>query len=307
MQAAVIAAVVGSISSLVGVWAKHRFEGRSLVHRLEAEFEYAQRQQLRDAIAADHGRVLERAERLDHRLWNLQENVGEGWLNVGGDYRRATKHYYFTSTVYRFLVFHASARRFLGGAIYIDPRYGTEKDVLFLKYLKALEWVCTDVALLDNLEYDPFQETDHLFRGTLRAAAEGLRTPEGEILSEAAFTQQLEEGTPGPRLTSVLGLFDGLRPDEDRYRWDRTIALHLILMGFMHEFGYDMQRPSKEQFRETASRLRNPAVAENLAKWLRKLGLSGTVSELLIRNGMHQCFPTAVSRSWTDRVRLLRS
>lgn len=78
VQAALIAAVVGGASSLVGVWAKHRLEKRNLLHRLEAEFEYDQRRKLRDAIGAHHGRVLESADRLDHRLWNLRPMKARG-------------------------------------------------------------------------------------------------------------------------------------------------------------------------------------------------------------------------------------
>src|SRR5919107_442608 len=41
-------------------------------------------------------------------------------------------------------------------------------------------------------------------------------------------------------LDSSLNFFEGLRADEkDRYRWDRLVALHIILLAFIKDFGHE--------------------------------------------------------------------
>lgn len=235
-----------------------------------------------------------------------QANEGKGWLDVEGEYQHATANYYFTSMVCRFLAFYAAARLFLKSSIYVDARYASGKDIRFIKYLKETEWVATDVAIFSGLEYDSFEETDHLFRGTLKAGAEGLLTEEGSVIPETTFAERLKSKAWDARLESVLKFFDGLRAAEERYRWDRIIALHLVVMGFMYEFGYDMQRPSKKHFAETAVEMENIYVARNLVNWLKKLSIFETKSGLLIRSGVNQLKFVNAELTIGDKVRLLR-
>jgi hypothetical protein len=39
-------------------------------------------------------------------------------------------------------------------------------------------------------------------------------------------------------LDSVLDFFNNLQAEEDRYRWDRLVALHLVVLAFIDDFGY---------------------------------------------------------------------
>lgn len=286
VQAAIVAAVVGLLSSNGALLLKHWLDNRSLRKRLEAESEYEQRRRLKAAIGKHLGSILEHAERLDHRLWNLQANHDKGWLCVESRYTNPP--YYFRSTAYRFLSFFTAVRAFFDDAIYIDPRYASGEDLNFLRQLKAMEWSVTDVTLFDGLVYDPFHELDHLFRGTLHGACESLVAADG-LVTESEFGTILASDLPADApIRSVLEFFDGLRANEDRFRWDRLVVLHLLLMGFMASFGYDMQRPSLEQFREIARTIRNPSVAQNLADWLPKLGVTRHPSGLTIRLALAQ-------------------
>jgi hypothetical protein len=74
-------------------------------------------------------------------------------------------------------------------------------------------------------------------------------------------------------LDSTLNFFNGLRADENnRYRWDRLVALHLILLAFIEDFGHEFQRPTAKTIEDVAREFRNPEVPRNLINWLPKLG-----------------------------------
>jgi hypothetical protein len=270
VQAALIAAAVSLLTVVVATPLRYAIDKRALRYRLKTEYEYEQRKKLQTLIGLYHGRMLEAAESLNHRLWNIYENEAKGWLDLSGHYGDLDSSYYFRTTVYRFLHLFSLSRMFEREAIYIDSRITAEKDLNFLKYLKALEWVVTDVALFEGLEYDPFHSTDHLFRDQLREMCDTC-CPKRQFLSLEEFRGFLKGGH---RLSPALQLFDGLSADEARLRWDRIVALHLVLLAFINTFGYDMQRSTRQQFEEVAARLNNTQVGYNLKKWIPSLGLA---------------------------------
>ena len=270
-QAAIIAAVVGLIAGFIGPAAKHFWDRWSLRHRLRTEHEYSERKKLRELISAFHGRVLEAAESLNHRLWNLKKNQGQGWLELNGHYGEAGERYYFRTTIYRMLEFLRRLQDFQDQAIYIDARIAEKTDVLFLMYAKALEWALTDVALFDGLPYDPNHATDHLFKGHIRVACEVCAGKDAKF-SLFEFENNLRAGKFIDEFSPLYRFFDGLSADGS-LRWDRLVVFHLLLCSFINAFGYSMQRTSPEQISELATSLRHPEVLSNLLRWREKLGI----------------------------------
>lgn len=269
VQAAIIAAVVALVTTILATPLRYFIDRLALRHKLKTEYEYEQRKVLRQLIGRYHGRMLEAAEALNHRLWNLYENQGKGWLEVGGDYADPESPYYFRTTVYRFLNFCSLSRLFEREAVFVDGRIAEETDLDFLKFQKALRWALTDVALFDDLKYDRSTAKDHFFADQLREICDGCFT-KGEFLSLEQFKRPLEAS---PSLEQALQFFDGLRADEPRFRWDRMVAFHLLLMSFINTFGHDMQRSTKEQFEQVAGHVRHGQILANLYKWIGKLGL----------------------------------
>lgn len=269
VQAAIIAAIVALITMILGTPLRYAIDKRAVRHKLSTEYEYEQRKQFRNLIGRYYGRLLEATERLNLRLWNLYVNESEGWLQMHGNFSKPEKHYYYTTTVYRFLSVLSLVRKFEAEAIFIDPRIADAKDFRFTKYLKALHWVSTDTALFKGLDYDKFYATDHFFSDALRQICDSCWI-NNEFISIDEFYARVKKQQS---LRPVLEFFDGLEATEARYRWDRLVAFHLILLAFINSFGYDTQQTSKPKFVEVAKRIRNKPVAENLATWLKKLGL----------------------------------
>jgi hypothetical protein len=51
-------------------------------------------------------------------------------------------------------------------------------------------------------------------------------------------------------------------------RWDRLVALHLVLLAFINRFGYARQRSQQDQFNDAARQMRHAQVLENLVAGL---------------------------------------
>lgn len=299
-QTAIIAAIVGLFAGTVGPAIKHCLDRWSLRHRLSTEHEYAQRKELRSLIGRYHGRVLEAAESLNHRLWNLQENQDKGWLRIDGDLERAADGYYFRTTVYRTLVLLTYLRRFQGEALFIDARIAEKGDLVFLLYAKALEWALTDVSLFEGVAYDVNHPTDHLFRGHMHVACEACSDADGPM-SLATFENQLKAGAIGVALSPLFRFFDGLAAN-DEPRWDRLVAFHLLLCSFINAFGYPMQETSRAQLHQLATTMKHGAVQRNLIRWLARLGIGKQKHGKILRSVLQRTLDVGPATSHSARA-----
>lgn len=90
-----IAAVVAFLTAVATSPLTFLVQRALLRQKAKTDYEFEQRRELRSLIGRYHGRMLEAADSFQHRLFNLYVNVGEGWLNVKGDYR--PEQFYFSA------------------------------------------------------------------------------------------------------------------------------------------------------------------------------------------------------------------
>ncbi len=250
------------VSALVSTGVSYWFKRRETRDTAEVEYEYQQRKKLRELIGRHHGRLLNAANSMNYRLWNLYENHQKGWLSTNGDF--AKTGYYFRSSVYRFLNVGAMVRQLEAEAVLLDTRIARRSDFIFLNYASALHWVMTDAALTEGLPYDSVHQTDHFFSDLFRQYCDGCLR-DGSFIGIEEFSKLLD-GDSG--LDDVLHYFDGLTRDETRLRWDRLVAFHLLILAFINSFGYKRQYTGQQQFVDAAKQIRNLRVLENLIIWL---------------------------------------
>jgi hypothetical protein len=253
------------VSAVVSAAVSYYFRRREARHKLAVQYEYEQRKKLRDLIGCFHGRLLQASNSLNYRFWNLYANSEAGWLDVGGDYRHVG--YHFLSSVHRFLA--VCSRQFENEAIYVDARIAEKKDFTFLSYLAALHWVMTDVAVFDGVPYDTSHQVDHFFADNFRHYCDAC-FPDGAFLSYEALGERIATDRS---LDPVLRFFDGLRRSEQRLRWDRLVAFHLLLLAFINSFGYEPQYTSQQKFEHVTTQIRHIRILENLVGWLPRHGL----------------------------------
>ncbi|HVM94542.1 MAG TPA: hypothetical protein VMT67_17095 [Terriglobales bacterium] len=274
--ASLVTSLVTVAHSLFGAPLKYWLEKKALRNKLAAEYEYEQRKSLRTLIGRHQGQMLEAADTLNHRIWNLYRNHDKGWLDAHGRYKE-TGYYHF-SFVYRFLNLFTLLRQFEREAVLIDTRIAERKDLDFVKFGKALSWAICDVALFENLEYDSTYATDHFFKDDLREICDACMT--GETFPGHEQLRAILNSRVGS--DKIHRFFDGLQKDENRFRWDRIVVVDLLLMAFVNTFGYDMQQSTEAKFVEAASQATHRAILENLASWLPKLGLNKNPGARLI-------------------------
>jgi hypothetical protein len=260
LWAAIVSAIVSAVVSYV-------LKRREIRFNLSAEYEYEQRKKLRTLIGYYHGRTLQAANRLNQRFWNLYTYLGKGWLNVKGDYSNAG--YYFNTTSHRFLHVCTLARRFEAEALYIDARIAEKNDYAFLNYLSAFIWCVTTASLFEGFDYDVANPKDHFWGDVLRSGCDSCWVND-QFVSLEMFEERLKKDRS---LDGILSIFDGIHPHEARFRWDKMVAFHLLLLAFINRFGHQSHRSTQQKFLEVAEQAQRLSILQNLVQALDKLGL----------------------------------
>ncbi|MGH1510163.1 hypothetical protein [Ralstonia solanacearum] len=265
LWSAITSAGVSAVVSSAVAYCFKRGENR---HKVKVEYEYEQRRKHHELIGRYKGRLLNAANSLMYRQWNIYRNNTRGWLkrDVGG----SSDGYYFSSTVYRFLCLCGLVRQLETESIMLDPGIAKEADFSLLKYAAMLHWVMTDVSLFEGVAYNDAEQTDHFFSDEFRQYGERCLV-DGKLLN---FSQFKDGPYTDGDVERVLQFFDGLRRSEERLRWDRLVALHLVLMAFINTFGYDWQYSSADKFEQVAGQMKNREILGNLVGWLTRHHLS---------------------------------
>ncbi len=283
-------AVVAALTAWFTTWLRVRETKELLGHRLEREHEQAERAKLQTLIGEHHGRLLEAVLDWDRRMGQLYDDAWKQ-LQVGEAKRRSRDQYLYHSYVFRFLALLGIARRFELQAFFVHAHLASESELAMLKYSKAFLWVMTNADLHPP---DGLPGRDHFRNDAIRPMLdvcylEGHGLPEtrgrdGSLIFDLRRYRALLESPEldVPELDEVLGFFDGLKPDgdrtpdgEQRYRWDRLVALHLLVLAFLDTMGYDWQRPSDAELDRAIEQLHEPMVASRLLEAFPRLGLAG--------------------------------
>jgi hypothetical protein len=295
LTAAVVAAVTALVTTLAATPLRYVVDRALLVKKAETEYEYEARKVLRTLIGAYHGRVLDAAVDLHHRMTNLYDEKGGAerfrLLHVDGDPKG---NYYYLSTVRRFLNLAALGLRFERDAIFIDARIAEHGDREFLYFVRAFRWAMTsETPFAAFADYPSGKARDHFFSDQYRALC-AVITDERKFLDQPAFEELLESSHD---LQPVLDFFDGLSPDEPRFRWDRLVVLHLLLMAFIRGHGYPMQQPEPDEFVRAVAQLRHTDAGSKVVARLHRLGLDGNPNMLPVRDAVEQTDAATLSRN----------
>jgi hypothetical protein len=265
--AAIIAAATSIITLILSAIGKSLFERHFHIFKLEADHRYEQRKRIKKILSRNKIQLLNSCESLTHRLWNFAENYREHWHRLDGNYSKAEHNYYFLSSLYRILSVFAWIRKIENEMIYLDTTISTKEDLNFIKYLKVLPQLFCDLLLFDGFEYDKNYDTDHFFKNNFEQMAACLLNENG-VTDFSDFKKNFSEYRK--KVDSMCNFIDDLSPDEERLRWDRLQAFHLVLMAFINSFGYDFQYTPKHKIDTLISTNRKTRLVNNLIVLLKR-------------------------------------
>lgn len=198
----------------------------------------------------------------------MYENHHNQWLHVSGGWKRG--NYYFMSFTFRFLNLLSLLRQFEKEAIFIDVRIAKRTDFIISSYVGAIRSCMTDVSLFRGVVYDTSSATDHFFADVLRSFCDRHFESEGKELS---YDEYLKCAESDDFPDDVFRFFDGLSKGEGRFRWDRLVALHVLLVCFINHIGLDHQKAKIRGLMSIVGSFENVEIRDNFPNWLEQHGL----------------------------------
>ncbi|MFD8005210.1 hypothetical protein [Streptomyces mirabilis] len=248
---------------------KYGFDKRFHRRKLDIEYTYEQQKELRNRIALYKGLLLETGGAMRNRLWNFLEHEGHGWLRMRGS--GAESGYYIRSFAYRILCLVAACRLIERQALFVDSVVAVKSDRRFLEAMKLNIAVWTRADLYAGLPYDGGRNNDHFFRDHLTDMADTLYQGE-QLISFKEFSRRLAEDDHEYR--TVFSFLDGAtREEAGRFRFDRLVAVQLVLLATLNRFGYAYQKVPYSQFNAVVQECEHPVVLANLCALTREFGL----------------------------------
>ena len=264
ITAAIIAAVVSLITLLITLSTKNYLEKRLHIRKLEADHEFDQRKKIKSVLSKYKVRLVNSCEALVHRLSNHSKNYPKGWLEYNGNFKEP--RYYLASFAYRILSVYYWVLRIEKELIYLDSTISTPSDLNFIKYLNLFKLALAEVKLFNGLyseEQYPNYPADHFYTNEIEGLVSRIEDDD-YIIDFETFKTNLRKPTDSE--LKLMHFLDGISPDEERLRWERLHALHLIAIIFLNSYGYDFQQTSGVKMKEVLNNPRKSKALDNLAE-----------------------------------------
>jgi hypothetical protein len=267
------------VSTIVTVAVSFILKWAEVWRSADVSYRFEQKRKIKEALGKFHGVLLDTAEKMDGRLENLSGNYDKEWLVVG--HPSSNSGYYFVSTVQRLMCFYEVVYKIEREAVALDARNADSSDFEFLNFVAVFRWILSDVeGLFKGLSYDRTSEYDHLYADSLKEICARF----AKLADRDRQSAEMHWFLDNPHNAALLNLISGLKPSEGRRRWDRFVALHLLLACFQDMFGHKRHQRSIERFRLIASRIESPIVLRNMTSIISSYALSDCASgQKLIR------------------------
>jgi len=250
LQVIIISSSTSIIVFVLGWIIRVFYERNSLKFRLKKEFEFEQKKKLKQDIAKNKIPLLNIAEELNYRLWNLNENIDKRWLKISKKEWEEADKYYTRSFVYRFLVFIHWILKTEKDTVSIDTTIADKNDILFLKYIKTFKDIFSEPKLLKELNYSNDTSSHHFFRNNLIGLSKIVVDNE-KVLDFDEFKNKTKNKYN--ELNKVIKYFSEINNDNTDKNLNVLWCFHLIIISFLNKFGHTYQKTDKTKLKELTS------------------------------------------------------
>ncbi|MCT3758848.1 hypothetical protein HZQ19_04030 [Elizabethkingia anophelis] len=266
---ALISAFTTIIVLFLTLTTKNFIETRILRSKLNTEHRFEQRKKIKEALAKHKVHLLTACEDVNHRLWNLSNNHHRNWIKINGDYHK--EHYYFHSTAYKLLCLYFWIGRIKKEMIFLDTTIASKEDLEFIKFLKLFPNVLCDLTFIAGDSADGEYAIDHFFRTEFEQFPNLISNAINEPITYSDYKAKIPHMKQD--LVTLYQYIDGVNPDEQRMRWDRLHLLHLTVIIFLNNYGYDFQKTNEKKIEQIITKNRICKYLKNYINFLEKYKL----------------------------------
>ena len=244
LQSAIISACTTIVVLLLSWLWKLFYDRHSLSQKLKLEYTFEQQKSIKKEISKSKTPLLQAAEDLNYRLWNLLYHKDKNWLVRTQKEWTMEQHHYIRSFAYKWISLVSwilKAEKSVGG---YDATLSPKEDLLYLKYVKAMKFCLCDRLLIQNLGYISTDTSNHFYIDDLGKFANFVEK-ESEVIAFHEFGQKLQENLKP--VEKVFQFFSQTEDKPNNRSMNMLRALHLIILNFLNEFGHEYQTTDKQK------------------------------------------------------------
>lgn len=244
LQSAIISACTTIIVLLLGWLWKIFYDRHSLKQKLKLEYTFEQQKSIKEEISKSKTPLLQAAENLNYRLWNLLSHKKENWLSRVPEEWTKEKHHYIRSFAYKWIsliYWILRAEKSVGS---YDATLSPKEDLLYLKYVKAIKFCLCDRLLIQSLGYESTDTANHFYIDDLSRFADFVQA-DSDVVAFHEFERKLQDELKP--VEKVFQFLSQTKHESENMSMNMLRSLHLIILSFLNEFGHEYQRTDKDK------------------------------------------------------------
>lgn len=279
-----LSTIISLVILVIGWLLKTWHVKESLAHKLHTEHEFEQKKRVKDETAKTKTPMLQACEFLNYRLWNLDSHLDKNWLNLEQEKWLDQRHHYLRSFVYKWLCLVHCTLEAEKSVAHIDATFSDERDLLYLKYVKAIRFVFTDQQLLKSLDYDDRATDNHFYVDYLSKYASYV-VKDGKVLDYHEFEEKLQTGYDD--IVDVFKFFSVTKSEDRNKSLSLIRVLHIVILSFLNEFGHEYQKTKAKDMRKLLSEsYKKLPIKSDFKNYVEKHKLRPHIDENLVLLGL---------------------
>lgn len=241
LQSALISAIVALLTFTIGGICKFLYEKYSFAYKMQKEFYFKQRIEIKNKLALTKTPLIKSAEELNYRLWNLSNHIEKSWHNIEEvDWQKVDK-YYLRSFTFRFISFLYWTIKAEESIYSFDISQAEKEDTLYLKYIKTLKHFFCESSLLEELNYDGENNTNHFYKDSIGTFCNYLNK-DGNCINYEEFEEKFKNDFT--KIKEVVTYITKINNEDKNLNYNVIKCFHLFLMLFLNEYGLDYHHTS---------------------------------------------------------------
>ncbi|PHI18058.1 hypothetical protein CEQ90_19930 [Lewinellaceae bacterium SD302] len=242
-----IALIGGGISILLlvlGGLGKAIFEPLFYNFTLRQNYKFEQRKKLKDELALHKGKLLNAAEQLNYRLLGFNSSIGRKWHKIEKNNWFDQNQYYLNSFIYRILLFGHYLNQTENSVLSIDTKIADNEDILYLKFVKSMINIFSDVEIHNELEYKNDDNVSHIFKDDFETLTDFV-VGSNKILKFSDFKIVLRDSYD--EMEMIIKYLTQINDDDQDVVLNTLRCLHLLILSFLNKYGHEYQITEKDK------------------------------------------------------------
>jgi hypothetical protein len=258
----IVNTLISAAIAIAVVLLKNPLERKFLERKLQLEYNFGQRKQIKAALGRHKINIALACDSLKLRMWHWANRMDHVWDKESDFYSK--NDFFLHSTAYLILSVYAHIQLLQQDLTILDTTLAEPDDYEFVKLIQVFLNIFSNTREIDVYHDREMTHKDHFSR-VLFATFPVSLIHDDKVRTFTDFKLEIES-SDGLKL--FLSFLDQTTQQNHENRWERLHLLYFTVIIFLNNFGYSFQKTREEEIRAI---IRTPQKPHYLQHYLRLL------------------------------------